>query len=97
MAQVESVDRALAAGEQARMAGRSAVASIRRSVSERLADLILSDPDWAAQAAEVGLVDRSWLDDPARRPFRTAPLPRWSNGSWPGRPSNDRRYWRPWD
>lgn len=73
MARVEPVDRALAAGEQARVAGRSAVASIRRSVSERLADLILSDPDWAAQAADVGLVDRSWLDDPAGRPFRTVP------------------------
>lgn len=42
-------------------------------MSERLADLIRSDPDWAAQAAEVGLIDRAWLDDPSGRPFRTAP------------------------
>ena len=49
------------------------MASIRRSVSERLADLIRSDPEWAAQAAEVGLIDRTWLDDPTGRPFRTAP------------------------
>ncbi len=61
------------ASEQARAAGQSAVASIRRSVSERLADLIRSDPEWAAQAAEVGLIDRTWLDDPTGRPFRTAP------------------------
>lgn len=55
------------------MVGQSAVASIRRSVSERLADLIRSDPEWAAQAAEFGLIDRTWLDDPSGRPFRTAP------------------------
>jgi len=67
------VERARSASEQARAAGESAVASIRRSVSERLADLIRSDPEWAAQAAEVGLIDRTWLDDPTGRPFRTAP------------------------
>jgi adenylate cyclase len=70
---VEPVERARSASEQARAAGESAVASIRRSVSERLADLIRSDPEWAAQAAEVGLIDRTWLDDPTGRPFRTAP------------------------
>ncbi|MBP7630740.1 MAG: adenylate/guanylate cyclase domain-containing protein [Acidimicrobiales bacterium] len=70
---MEPVERARSASEQARAAGESAVASIRRSVSERLADLIRSDPEWAAQAAEVGLIDRTWLDDPTGRPFRTAP------------------------
>lgn len=49
------------------------MASLRRSVSERLADLIRSDPEWAAQAADVGLVDRAWLEHPAENPFRTAP------------------------
>ncbi len=49
------------------------VASVRRGVSERLADVIRSDPDWAAQAADVGLVDRDWLDRPRENPFRTAP------------------------
>ena len=53
--------------------GEQALASLRRSVSERLADLIRSDPDWAAQAADVGLVDKAWLDAPAENPFRTAP------------------------
>jgi adenylate cyclase len=60
------VDRAKEVGEQA-------LASIRRSVSERLADLIRSDPEWAAQAADVGLVDRAWLEHPTENPFRTAP------------------------
>ena len=49
------------------------VASLRRSASERLADLIRSDPEWAAQAADVGLVDRAWLEHPSENPFRTAP------------------------
>jgi adenylate cyclase len=35
--------------------------------------LIRSDPAWAAQAAELGLVDRAWLEQPADAPFRTAP------------------------
>ena len=60
------VDRAKTTGEQA-------LASLRRGVSERLADLIRSDPDWASQAADVGLVDRAWLEHPAENPFRTAP------------------------
>lgn len=70
---MESVERARAVGEHARTVGAQTMASLRRTVSERLADLIRADPDWAAQAAEVGLIDRAWLDDPSGRPFRTAP------------------------
>ncbi len=73
MASVESVERARAVGEHARTVGAQTVASLRRGVSERLAELIRSDAEWAAQAAEVGLIDRAWLDDPSGRPFRTAP------------------------
>lgn len=53
--------------------GEETLASLRRGLSERLAQAIRSDPEWAAQAADVGLVDRAWLDDPAQQPFRTAP------------------------
>ncbi|MFN8019468.1 MAG: adenylate/guanylate cyclase domain-containing protein [Acidimicrobiales bacterium] len=60
------VDRAKELGEQT-------LASLRRSVAERLADLIRSDPEWAEQAADVGLVDRAWLERPGESPFRTAP------------------------
>lgn len=63
---VAPVDRAKAVGEQT-------VSSLRRGVSERLAELIRSDPEWAAQAADVGLVDRAWLEHPGENPFRTAP------------------------
>ena len=66
-------DGLMAPVERAKMAGEQALASLRRGVSERLADLIRSDPEWAAQAADVGLVDRAWLEHPAENPFRTAP------------------------
>ena len=66
-------DGAMAPTDRAKAAGEQAFASLRRTVSERLADLIRSDPEWAAQAADVGLVDRAWLEHPADNPFRTAP------------------------
>lgn len=53
--------------------GEQTLASLRRSVSERLADVIRGDPEWAEQAADVGLIDKAWLDAPSDRPFRTAP------------------------
>ncbi|QXC63280.1 adenylate/guanylate cyclase domain-containing protein [Aquihabitans sp. G128] len=59
--------------ERAKVVGEQALASLRRSVSERLADLIRSDPAWASQAADVGLIDRAWLEAPGSNPFRTAP------------------------
>jgi adenylate cyclase len=59
--------------EAAREAGASAVESIRGRLVERAADLIRDDPEMAATAVEVGLVDRSWLEHPTERPFRTAP------------------------
>lgn len=58
---------------RAKVVGEQALASLRRNVSERLAELIRSDPEWAAQAADVGLVDRAWLEHPSEQPFRTAP------------------------
>jgi adenylate cyclase len=59
--------------ERAKVAGEQALATLRRSVSQRLADVIRSDPAWAAQAADVGLIDRAWLESPSTNPFRTAP------------------------
>lgn len=64
---------AVAKVERVRQAGEHAVSAVRRSAMERLADVIRGDPEWAAQAADVGLVDRDWLDDPTEQPFRTAP------------------------
>lgn len=66
-------DAPVAPVQRVRAVGEQAVASLRRSVSERLADLIRSDPAWAEQAADVGLIDKAWLDAPSDHPFRTAP------------------------
>jgi adenylate cyclase len=70
---VRPYDGAVTHVERAREVGEAALAALRRTVSERLADLIRSDPEWAAQAADVGLVDRAWLEHPAENPFRTVP------------------------
>lgn len=58
--------------ERARAEGEGAIGAIRRHLSERAASLLKEHPDFAAGAAEVGLVDKAWLDDPAGRPIRTA-------------------------
>ncbi len=57
----------------ARDAGARAVASLQQSITERLARLIRSDEEWAAQAVDVGLVDRDWLEDPSANQARIAP------------------------
>ncbi|MCU1352554.1 MAG: putative adenylate/guanylate cyclase [Acidimicrobiales bacterium] len=64
---------AVASSKEARTVGAKAVASLRRSLSERLADLIRSDAEWARQAADVGLIDRAWLENPGANPVRSAP------------------------
>jgi adenylate cyclase len=59
--------------DDVRDAGARAVAQVHRSITERLARLIRSDEEWAAQAVDVGLVDRDWLADPTANPARIAP------------------------
>lgn len=59
-------------GEQARQAGAGAVAALRQSLAQKAAELLQRDPERAAQAVEVGLVDRNWLDDPLNHPLNTA-------------------------
>jgi adenylate cyclase len=47
--------------------------ALRRIFTERLAALLRRDPELAAEATEVGLIDRRWLDDPdGSRPVSTA-------------------------
>lgn len=64
--------RAVTSAGEARAAGAGVVASLRRGVAQRLASMIRADPEWAADAVEVGLVDRAWLEEPGERPIRTA-------------------------
>jgi adenylate cyclase len=52
--------------------GAGAVATFRRSLSEKLAEIIRRDPERAANAVEVGLIDQRWLDDPTDRRVSTA-------------------------
>src|SRR5438132_2718523 len=50
----------------AKAAGRSAMAGVRRTVAERMADLLRRDPDRLAAAMEMGIVRREWLDEPGQ-------------------------------
>ena len=59
--------------DDVRDAGARAVASLHQTISQRLARMIRSDEEWAAQAVDVGLVDRDWLEDPSANPARIAP------------------------
>lgn len=62
----------MAALEHARDRGEGAVAAVRRRLVERAAALLKARPDLASDAAEVGLVDKAWLEDPTGQPIRTA-------------------------
>lgn len=56
----------------ARAAGSEAMATLRRALAEKAADVIRRDPELAADAIEVGLVDRRWLEAPGEHPLTTA-------------------------
>lgn len=58
--------------DDVRRRGEAAIARLRDSLSERAASLIQVHPEFAQGAAEVGLVDRAWLEDPTGHPIRTA-------------------------
>lgn len=50
--------------DRARVAGRSAVQTVRRALAERAAELLGRDPELLATAVETGLVRREWLEHP---------------------------------
>jgi adenylate cyclase len=58
--------------DDARAAGQSAANSVRVALSERLASLVQRDPEVAATAVEVGLIDRAWLEEPGQHPVSSA-------------------------
>ena len=58
--------------DRARSRGEGAVDALRTRLTQRAAALINEHPDFARGAAEVGLIDRAWLEDPVNRPIRTA-------------------------
>jgi adenylate cyclase len=59
-----SEERSPAAREQAREAGAAALTALRKAVARKAAEMIRNDPDDAATAVELGLVDQSWLEHP---------------------------------
>lgn len=48
------------------------VDALRRLLARKAAEIIRSDPEEAATALEIGLIDRRWLDDPVNRPISTS-------------------------
>jgi adenylate cyclase len=61
-------------GGRAREAGAATFQALRRATARKAADMIREDPDDAATALEMGLVDRAWLDAPGEGPISsTAP------------------------
>ncbi|MEJ7584065.1 MAG: adenylate/guanylate cyclase domain-containing protein [Acidimicrobiales bacterium] len=56
---------------EVRAAGEQALSSLRRTLEQKAADLIRRDPERAAHAVEVGLVDRDWLERPGTQPIRS--------------------------
>jgi class 3 adenylate cyclase len=61
-----------ASGGKAREAGAATFAALRRATARKAAELIRSDPDDAATALEIGLVDDEWLRAPGERPISSS-------------------------
>ena len=58
-----------ARGGKARETGAATLAALRRASARTAAELIRNDPEDAAAALEIGLVDQEWLDAPDDRPI----------------------------
>jgi adenylate cyclase len=59
-------------GGKAREAGAATFAALRRATARKAADLIRNDPDDAATALEIGLVDEEWLRAPGEGPISSS-------------------------
>ena len=59
-------------GGKARQTGVATLAALRRATARQAAALIRSDPEDAAAALEIGLVDKDWLDAPGERPISSS-------------------------
>ena len=59
-------------GGKAREAGAATFAALRRATARKAAEMIRSDPDDAATALEIGLVDQEWLQAPGERPISSS-------------------------
>ena len=59
-------------GGKARETGAATLAALRRATARQAAAMIRSDPEDAAAALEIGLVDKDWLDAPGERPISSS-------------------------
>ena len=59
-------------GGKARETGAATFAALRRLTARKAAELIRSDPDDAATALEIGLVDEEWLRAPGEGPISSS-------------------------
>ena len=57
---------------QPREVGRRVVASLRRSLADRLAEAWRSDPDRLAKAVELGIINPEWVEAPGEHAFSSA-------------------------
>lgn len=77
--------------EGPRVVGQRTVATWRRNLAQRVADLLQRDPDRLAHAVEVGLIRREWLASPGDAALSTATpvevVERYLQGSVERRPS----------
>jgi adenylate cyclase len=59
-------------GGPAREAGAAAFAKLRQVAARKAADMIRNDPEDAATALEIGLVDQEWLEHPGEGPISSS-------------------------
>jgi class 3 adenylate cyclase len=59
-------------GGRARETGAATFQALRRVTARKAAEMIRNDPDDAATALELGLVDRTWLDEPGSGPISSS-------------------------
>jgi adenylate cyclase len=71
-ADAAGADEKPARGGKAREAGAATFAALRRATARKAAELIRNDPDDAATALEIGLVDEEWLQAPGERPISSS-------------------------
>ena len=53
----------------ARSAAAGAVDTLRKLLARKVAEVIRNDPEEAATALELGIIDHRWLDDPVNEPI----------------------------
>src|SRR5260370_10872503 len=67
--------RRAAAPREPREVGRRVVASMRRTLAERLAEAWRSDPECLAKAVDLGIINPDWVDQPSAHSFSSvAPI-----------------------